>query len=140
MVEIASPEVCGWPVTPEMGGPPNGDLGPEDNCMSLIFVETDGTVRKVSPREATLGTVPRDELVALQAAIESTDFEAIRREPWENMCLDGVPTWDSFRYDFLSGAGLQRVETCGTELDRAHPLFVALADALEAVGQPLPAI
>jgi hypothetical protein len=138
LVHVMSPEVCGHPVTPEMGGPPDGDMGPEDNCGSVNFIESNGLVRKVSPRPRDLGILPPDVLNALRTAIETIDFDDLRSEPWEGTCPDGLSGWDAYTYDFFRTTGRERIGACGTEIDRDHPLFVALAVALRVVGQALP--
>jgi hypothetical protein len=106
-------------------------------CDESIIIESNGLVRRPGS-DPHLGTVPPEVLEALKSAIETTDFEKLRNEPWQGLCADGAAEPGLRMYDFFATAGLQRITACGTEIDRSHPLFVALADALRVVGQPLP--
>jgi len=125
MVMVSSPEKC--------GAFANGDLGPQDDCGRLIIIESNGLVRKATPQSANLGTLSPEVLNALKAAIEATDFQVLLDAPWEGMCAD-ESTDRLVTYDFMTA----RLFACGTEIDREHALFVALAAALHSVGQPLP--
>jgi hypothetical protein len=124
--------------TPEACGVPNGDLGPNDNCGRMTVIETRGLVRTNGTTETSFGTVPSDLLDALKAEMVATDFDALREAPWQGDCPDGDLRWHLVSYEFYGAGGMQRLAACGTEIERSHPLFVALADALRAVGQPLP--
>lgn len=111
---------------------------PEGLCDESIIIESNGLVRRPGSDPA-IGRLPPEVLEALTAAITATDFDAVRNEPWQGLCAVG----DEFApglviYDFFAEAGLQRVAACGTEIDRGHPLFVELANALRVVGHPLP--
>jgi hypothetical protein len=128
LVIVATPEACGVP---------NGDLGPMDNCGRLTIVESGGLVRTNGTTEANLGTVPSDVLDALKAEMAATDFEALRDAPWEGECPEGDDRWHRVTYEFYGAGAHQVLVACGTEIDRGHPLFVALADALRAAGRPL---
>ena len=128
LVIVATPEACGVP---------NGDLGPTDNCGRLTIVESGGLVRTNGTTEANLGTVPSDALDALKAEMAATDFGALRDAPWEGECPEGDDGWHRVTYEFYGSGAHQVLVACGTEIDRGHPLFVALAESLRAVGQPL---
>jgi hypothetical protein len=132
LVIVFSPEACGVP---------NGDLGPLDNCGRLTIIESTGLVRVSLARgPANLGVLSSEVLSTLKAAIETTDFEELRAQPWEGVCAetDEDADWKLVSYEFFATDGQQRVAVCGNEIDRGHPLFVALRDALRVVGQPLP--
>jgi hypothetical protein len=128
LVIVATPEAC---------GEPNGDLGPMDNCGRLTIIETGGLVRTGVTTQTNLGTVPADVLDALKAEMAATDFEALREAPWEGECPEGDDGWRRVMYEFYGAGGHQVLVACGTEIDRSHPLFVAVSDALRAVGQQL---
>lgn len=131
-VIVLSPEACGVP---------NGDLGPLDNCGRQTVIESNGLVRvSLAPGETNLGTLPSEVLSRLKSAIETTDFEDLRAQPWEGVCAeaDEDADWKLVTYEFFASYGPQRVAVCGNEIDRGHPLFVALRDALRIFGQPLP--
>jgi hypothetical protein len=110
---------------------------PQGVCDEMIIIESNGLVRRPGS-DPPLGSLSPEILQALTSAIETTDFEKLRNEPWEDLCADGAAEPGLAMYDFFAEAGLQRVVACGTEIDRSHPLFVALADTLRAVGRPLP--
>jgi hypothetical protein len=130
LVMVHSPEAC---------LEANGDLRPGDNCGRLTVIETEGLVRIGSQGTTKeLGTVPSELLDALEAAIGSTDFTALRVAPWEGECPEDGFGWQLVRYEFFVAGGQQRLSACGTEIDPDHPLFVALGDALGSVGEPLP--
>ena len=130
LVMIHSPEAC---------LEANGDLRPGDNCGRLTVVETNGLVRVGSQGTTkNLGTLPAEVLDALEVAILNTDFRELRIAPWEGECAVLDEGWDLVRYEFFIAGGQERLTACGTEIDRDHPLFVALEHALRAVGEPLP--
>ena len=128
LVIVASPEAC---------GEPNGDLGPMDNCGRLTIIEPGGLVRTGVTTQTNLGTVPPDLLDALKAEMAVTDFDALRDAPWEGECPEGDDGWHLVSYEFFVAGGHHRLAACGTKIDRSHPLFVVLAEALRIVGQPL---
>jgi len=130
LVMIESPEAC---------LEPNGDLRPGDNCGRLTVIETNGLVRVGSQGTTkNLGTLPSEVLDAMEVAISTTDFRELRIAPWEGECPVLDERWDLVRYEFFVSGGQERLSACGTEIDRDHPLFVALEHALRAVGEPLP--
>jgi hypothetical protein len=76
-------------------------------------------------------------MAALTAAIQATDWAALRSHPFTGECptaFDG----QELIFEFGVGAGTQRVASCETDIDWTHPLFVALAVALGKFI-PLPA-
>ena len=92
----------------------------------------DGTVHQTLPTEAELGTVPADVLTALDAAVKTTDFDVIRAVPFDGECpvnFDG----QEFIYEFGAPGGVERVASCETAIDPAHPVFAATTAALVAV-------
>jgi hypothetical protein len=101
-------------------------------CGSVVVIERDGTVRSDDPAAASLGTVPAETLTALDAAIKTTDFETLRAVPFEGECpvnFDG----QEFIYEFGAPGGVERIASCETAIDDAHPVFAATTAALIAV-------
>lgn len=101
-------------------------------CGSTVVIERDGSVRQTSPAEQDLGTVPDDVLTALDAAVKTTDFDVIRAVPFDGECpvnFDG----QEWIYEFGAPGGVERVASCETAIEPAHPVFAATTVALVAV-------
>ena len=79
----------------------------------------------------------RANLEAMAALIEATDFEAIRAHPFTGTCpvaFDG----QEVVYEFTTSDGVERIESCVTEVDPQHALFEAVAGILGSfISQPL---
>ncbi len=104
----------------------------EGPCGSVIAIDRDGKVRSVEPAAADLGSVPTATLTALDAAIKTTDFAVIRSVPFQGECpvnFDG----QEVIYEFGAPAGVERIASCETAIDAAHPVFAAVTAALVAV-------
>ncbi len=102
-------------------------------CGSTFVIERDGTVRTADKPPNALGSVPADVLAALDAAIKTTDFAAVRAIPFKGECptaFDG----QEWIYEFGAPAGVERIASCETNVDPAHPLFAATSAALVAVN------
>lgn len=102
-------------------------------CGSSIAIERDGSVHEAAKPPNDLGTVPDDVLTALDAAIKTTDFEAVRAVPFTGECpvnFDG----QEWIYEFGAPGGLERIASCETEIDPANPAFAAVTAALQSVG------
>ena len=105
---------------------------PEGACGNTSVIERDGRVHQTAPEAAELGQVPPDVLAALDAAIKTADFDAIRARPFTGECpvnFDG----QEFIYEFGAPGGTERIATCETEVDPNHPLFVAVEAAMAAL-------
>ena len=105
----------------------------EGPCGSSIVIERDGTVHEATKPPNELGAVPPDLLSALDAAVKTTDFAVVRAVPFTGECpvnYDGQETI----YEFGAPGGLERIASCETEIDPAHPAFAATTSALQAVG------
>ena len=105
----------------------------EGACGSTLVIERDGRLRQTAPEDMVLGQVPGEALVALDGAIKTTDFAAIRARPFTGECpvnFDG----QEVIYEFGAPGGVERIASCETEVDPDHPLFVAVQAALAAGG------
>jgi hypothetical protein len=101
-------------------------------CGATIAIERDGQVHQIAPTEAELGDVPDGILTALDAAIKTTDFDVVRSRPFTGECpvaFDG----QEWIYEFGAPGCVERVASCETEIDPAHPAFAATTAALQAV-------
>ncbi len=101
-------------------------------CGSSTVIERDGRVHEAAKPPNDLGRVPADILTALDAAIKTADFDAIRAVAFDAECpvnFDG----QEFIYEFGAPGGLERVASCETMINPAHPVFAALNAALIAV-------
>jgi hypothetical protein len=129
------PVPLGGPVlTVEMRGGLCADGG---TCHSAVILERDGRVHSAAKPPNDLGHVDARAMAALTAAIQATDWAALRSHPFTGQCptaFDG----QELIFEFGVGAGTQRVASCETDIDWTHPLFVALAVALGKFI-PLPA-
>jgi hypothetical protein len=106
---------------------------PEGPCGSTLVIGRDGRLRQTGPEDVVLGQVPPELLTALDAAIKTTDFAAIRARPFTGECpvnFDG----QELIYEFGAPGGVERVASCETEIDADHPVFAAVEAALAAGG------
>lgn len=125
------------PALPVASGPlvtvtTRGGACPDGPCGATTVIERDGRVHQTVPAAADLGQVPPDVLTALDAAIKTADFNAIRAVQFDAECpvnFDG----QEFIYEFGAPGGVERVASCETRIDPAHPLFAAANAALVAV-------
>jgi hypothetical protein len=107
-------------------------------CGSTIVIERDGRVHQTAPASAELGALPPNALTALDAAVQTTDFEAVRARKFTGECptaFDG----QEVTYEFGAPGGVQRIASCETEIDPDQPVFVAVSAALEAIRAIPPA-
>jgi len=124
-IAVPSPVAAGPLVTVET----RGGLCASAPCGSLIAVERDGRVHVAAKPPNDLGTVPADQLVALDAAIRATDFDALKSHPFTGECptaYDG----QELVFEFGAPGGPQRIATCEVAVDYGSPLFVAVSAAL----------
>ena len=102
-------------------------------CGGTMVFERDGRIHQTEPAPTDLGTLPDDILVALDAAVKTTDFDLVRSRPFTGECpvaFDG----QEYIYEFGAPGGVERIATCETDVDPNHPLFVAMDAALAAVA------
>jgi hypothetical protein len=105
---------------------------PEGACGSTQVIERDGRLRQTAPEDLVVGQVTPEALTALDTAIKTADFAAIRSRPFTGECpvnFDGQETI----YEFGAPGGVERIASCETEIDPNHALFKAVDLAL-AVG------
>ena len=105
---------------------------PEGPCGSITIIERDGRLHMTQPEIAEFGTIPAAAFNALEAAVESTDFAAIRTKPFRGECPVNFDGQEAI-YEFATSSGIERLESCQVEIDPAHPLFAALTTAMQAV-------
>jgi len=113
-----------------------GGLCVDGPCGTTIVIERDGRVRQAAKPPNDLGIVPPAALAALDAAIGTTDFAALRSHPFTGECptaFDG----QEIVFEFRVPGGVQRIATCEVDVDFGSPLFVAVSAAL-GTFLPLP--
>jgi hypothetical protein len=101
-----------------------------------VTLERDGRVHSAAKPPNDLGTVPAEQVAAIDAAIKLTDFALLRSHPFTGECpvnYDG----QEVVYEFSAPTGVERIASCETEVDPGAPLFVAVATALSSYV-PLP--
>jgi hypothetical protein len=106
---------------------------PDGPCGSTLVIDRDGRLRQTGPEEVVLGQVPPELLAALDAAIKTTDFVAIRARPFTGECPVNFDGQERI-YEFGAPGGVERVASCETEIDADHPVFAAVQAALAAGG------
>lgn len=105
-------------------------------CGGTVVIERDGTVHSADKPPNTLGTLPAAQLTALDAAIQTTNFDLVKSRPFTGECpiaFDG----QEFIFEFSAPAGVVRIASCETEVDYTSPLFATVAAALSSY-LPLP--
>lgn len=107
---------------------------PEGMCEGVTVIERDGTVRITQPDPFEVGTVPPDVLAALDAAIKTADFAAIRAVPFQGECPVNFDGQEQI-YEFGAPGGVQRIASCETAVDPNHPLFAAVEAAMGSVSE-----
>lgn len=125
------------PALPGASGPlvtftTRGGECPDGPCGGTTVIERDGKVHQTVPAAADIGQVPADILTALDSAIKTANFDGIRSVAFDAECpvnFDG----QEFIYEFGAPGGVERVASCETRIDPAHPLFAAVTAALVAV-------
>ena len=73
-----------------------------------------------------------DVLTALDAAVETTDFDVIRARPFTGECPVNFDGQEQI-FEFGAPGGVERIATCETDVDMEHPLFLATTVALQSV-------
>jgi hypothetical protein len=128
---------------PIAGGPlvtvaTRGGLCADAPCGTTVFIERDGRVHQAAKPPNDLGTVAPAELAALDAAIRTTDFTALRSHPFTGQCPTAVDGQEVV-FEFGAPGGVERLATCEVDVDFGSPLLAAVATALRPfVSLPLP--
>jgi hypothetical protein len=102
-------------------------------CGSVVVIERDGTVHEAAKPPNELGTLSRELLTALDAAVKTADFTTIRAMPFTGECPTAFDGQEAI-YEFGAPGGIERVASCETAIDPANPVFAATTAALVAVG------
>jgi hypothetical protein len=106
-------------------------------CGSTIVIERDGRVHQVAPQAADLGALPVEALGALDGAVKTTNFDAIRTRKFTGDCPTAYDGQEAI-YEFGAPTGTERIASCETEIDPNQPVFAAVTAALRAVAaQPV---
>jgi hypothetical protein len=98
-------------------------------CGMTVVLERDGRVHQAAKPPNDLGVVPPAALAALEAAINTTDFTALRSHRFTGQCptaFDG----QELVFEFGAPGGVQRIASCEVEIDFGSALFVAIGVAL----------
>jgi hypothetical protein len=103
-------------------------------CDNSVILERDGRVHAAAKPPNDLGQVDAKAMATLTAAIQATDWAALKAHPFTGQCpiaFDG----QELIFEFSVGTGTQRLTSCEVDIDWGNPLFVAVGVAL---GQWLP--
>jgi hypothetical protein len=106
-----------------------GGMCPEGACASSVILERDGRVHSAAKPPNNLGRASAEAMATLTAAVQATDYAAIRARPFTGICpiaFDG----QELIFEFSVGGGTQRIASCEVDIDWGHPLFVAVGAAL----------
>ena len=130
---LAPQPLAGPLVTVEMRGGlcPDGGI-----CDNSVILERDGRVHAAAKPPNELGHVDAQAMATLSAAIQATDWAALKSLPFTGVCpiaFDG----QELIFEFSVGAGTQRVASCEVQIDWGNPLFMAVGAALSQ-WVPLP--
>lgn len=135
---IPAPSATAAPPGPLVSVQLRGGLCVGGTCDSTVTLDTDGRVYAATKPPNDLGTVSMVDVEGMAGVIEATDFAAIRAKPFAGTCpvaFDG----QEVVYEFTTSHGLERIESCTTEVDPNHPLFRAVAGVLDGfVALPAP--
>lgn len=114
-----------------------GGMCMDGPCDPAVVLERDGRVHSAAKPPNDLGRVSADAYAALDAVIQTTDFDAMRAKPFTGECpiaFDGQKQV----FEFSVGSTTQRLDSCESELDWSSPLFLAIVAALgEWIQAPL---
>ncbi len=124
-ISVPLPVATGALVTVET----RGGLCLDGPCGTTIVIERNGRVHQAAKPPNDLGIVTPGSLAALDAAIRTTDFPALKSHPFTGQCptaFDG----QEIVFEFGAPGGVQRIATCEVDVDFGLPLFVAVSTAL----------
>lgn len=114
-----------------------GGLCQAGPCGATVFLQRDGHVHSAAKPPNDLGVASAGSMAALDAAINATDFAAVKAKQFTGECpvaFDG----QELVFEFAAPGGTQRIASCEVEIDWGSPLFLAVAAAMgEWVPLPL---
>jgi hypothetical protein len=113
-----------------------GGLCANGPCGDSWTVDPDGLVRAAVKPPNELGRVSPDDLAALQRAIASADWVAIKGHPFTGQCpvaFDG----QELVLEFATDHGIERIASCEVAIDWRTPPFDELGAAVSQ-WVPLP--
>ena len=134
VVAALAPSGCNSNVPLPLSGPlvtieMRGGECPAGACDNSVILDRDGRVHAAAKPPNDLGQVDAQAMAALVAAIQATDFAALKSRPFTGECpvaFDG----QELIFQFAVGAGTERIASCEVDVDWGHPLFVALGVAI----------
>jgi hypothetical protein len=129
LVGACSSQTTPSPSTPILTVEARGGECPGVPCDMTTTVERDGRVHISAKPPNDVGVVPAGALAALDAAIRTTDFAALRSHPFTGQCptaFDG----QELIFTFGASSGLERISSCEVAIDYGSPLFVAVSTAI----------
>lgn len=133
----SAPALLPTPTGPLVTVSTRGGECPAAPCGLTVILERDGRVHSAAKPPNELGTVPAAAMAVLTAAVNQTDYVALKSHPFTGECpvnFDG----NELIFEFGVGAGTQRIASCEVDIDWGHPLFVAIGVALgEWIPLPL---
>lgn len=98
-------------------------------CGQTVILDRDGHVHAAAKPPNDLGTVPPEQVAAVDAAIKLTDFATLKSRPFTGECptaFDG----QEVVFEFSAPTGTERLASCEVDIDFGLPLFVAVSTAL----------
>ena len=114
-----------------------GGMCPDGACDSKVVLERDGRVHDGKTPQTVLGRVTANSYAALDAAIQSADFAALKSKPFTGECPIAFDGQEQI-FEFSVAGGMQRLASCQVDIDWGSPLFIALAGAMgEWIAIPL---
>ena len=104
-------------------------------CDRTVAIDADGGVHQVAPEQQTLGELSPELFTEVRRQLSLTDVGALGSRPFTGECpvnFDG----QELIYTFHGATGDIRLASCEVELDPAHPLLVAIENALGSIPAP----
>lgn len=98
-------------------------------CDTLITLDASGRIHLSAKPPNDLGTASAAQLKALQDAIDTTDFAALRRPVFSGTCPTAYDGQELI-FSFTTAHGVERLASCQTALDYNAPVFKALSAAM----------
>jgi hypothetical protein len=106
-----------------------GGMCPEGMCDATVIVERDGLVHSAAKPPNNLGLVAAPAMADLTAAVNATDWAALKAKPFTGECPIAFDGQEQI-FEFTAGTETHRIASCEVEIDWGHPLFIAVTNAL----------